>query len=206
MAVAGAGWFVGQRVRSPEQAASEAAAPEASWITAPVEHRVLSQTLISRGDVRPSTAVSVGVPASVEGTAVVTAVGARPGEAVVEGTRLVEVSGRPVFLLQGEVPVYRTLRPGMSGADVEQLQAALARLGCDATGEAGAFGDATKWCVASLYLDAGYEPVPTSATEATELTAAEQAVLDAEAAVDSAELSLSTARRGASETDRKSVV
>ena len=53
------------------------------------------------------------------------------GDEVLEGTRLIEVSGRPVFALQGDVPVYRTLTPGMAGADVAQMQVALARLGYD---------------------------------------------------------------------------
>jgi hypothetical protein len=195
------GWFVAREVQSPDQAASRAAPPTPSWITAGVERRVLSQTVISRGDVRPEVSIVVGVPSSVEGSAVVTAVAVAVGDAVVEGSRVIEVSGRPIFVLLGAVPVYRSLRPGMSGADVVQLQAALDRLGCDTTADAGVYGSATKLCVAGLYIDAGYEPVPTSATEAVDLAAAEQATVEAQTGADSARLVLDDALKGPSSAE-----
>ena len=130
VAVAGlVAWAVGSRVQSPDQAAARASEPEASWITVPVERRVLSSTVVARGDVAPEVSVGVDVPSSVEGAGVVTALGPSAGESVTEGTVLVVVSGRPVFALVGAVPVYRSLVPGMSGDDVAQLQAALSRLG-----------------------------------------------------------------------------
>lgn len=93
VAVAAGGFAVGSRVQSPDQAASTAAPPEASWITATVERRVLAQTVITRGDVRPQVAVQVGVPSSVEGTPVLTGIAVAAGDDVVEGARLVDVSG-----------------------------------------------------------------------------------------------------------------
>lgn len=192
-----AGWAMARQVQSPEQAASRAAAPRASWVTAAVERRVLTQTVISRGDVVPQVSAAVGVPSSVEGDPVVTGIGVAVGDEVDEGQRLVEVSGRPVFVLVGEVPVYRSLRPGMTGADVAQLQGALVRLGCGNTDPAGVYGDATKSCVASFYSDAGYEPVPSSPTESVDVTAAEQAVADAQATVDAAESTFQAANDGA---------
>lgn len=178
-----AGWVVGRQAQSPDQAAARAAPPMASWVTAPVEFRVLSQTVITRGDVRSEVSVPVAVPTSVEGAPVITAIAAAVGDDVVEGQRLVEVSGRPVFVMQGSVPVYRTLRPGMTGADVGQLQAALARLGCAIADEPNVFGESTKSCVAGFYTDAGYDPVPSSPNEAADLAAARQRLTDAEAAV-----------------------
>ena len=109
------GWVVGQQVQSSDQAASLAAPPTPSWIAADVEQRVLAQTVISRGDVRPQVSILLGVPSSIEGSPVLTAIGVRVGDAVTEGTRVMEVSGRPVFVLRGDVPVYRSLRPGMTG-------------------------------------------------------------------------------------------
>lgn len=182
VAVAGAGVVIGSRVQSPEQAAANAAAPAASWITAPVEFRVLSQTVITRGDVRPQVATQVGAPSSVEGTPVLTDAAVAAGDEVVEGARLVEVSGRPVFVMQGEVPVYRSLRPGMSGADVSQLQEAFTRLGFTPETD-GVYGPATKDAVAAFYADAGYDPVPASETEAADLLTAQQGLADADAAV-----------------------
>jgi len=199
--VAIGGWVAGQQVQSSDQAASQAAPPTPSWITVGVEKRVLSQTVISRGDVNPQVSIMVGVPSSIEGSPVVTAIGVAVGDEVSEGTRVMEVSGRPVFVLQGDVPVYRSLKPGMTGADVVQLQSALTRLGCDTTGDTGVYSVATKACVATLYLDAGYEPVPTSATETADLATEQQTVVDAQAGADSAQLALTNAQKGPSDTD-----
>ena len=40
---AGVGWFAGQRIKSPAEVAAEAAPPEPSLITVPIELRTLSQ-------------------------------------------------------------------------------------------------------------------------------------------------------------------
>jgi len=188
--VAVASWIVGQRVQSSDQAASRAAPPEPSWITATVEQRVLSQTVISRGDVRPQVSVDVAAPSSVEGEAIVTNIGVRIGDEAVEGTRLVEISGRPVFVMGGDVPVYRTLKPGMSGTDVNQLQQALTRLGYTPDVD-GQFGEATKAAVTAFYDAAGYTPMPTSDTVSADLAAAQQAVTETQTALDDAEDALS---------------
>lgn len=177
------GWVAARQLQSPNQAAANALPPEPSWVTATVEHRVLTQTVITRGDVVPEVSAVVGVPSSVEGDPVVTGIGVVAGDEVSEGQRLVEVSGRPVFVLVGEVPTYRSLRPGMSGADVAQLQAAMTRLGCVNPDAVGLFGEGTKACVGALFAEAGYAPVPSSPTEAIDLAAADQAVTDAEAEV-----------------------
>ena len=199
-ATAGVGWVAGRSVRSPDQAASEAAAPVASWVTAPVEFRVLSQTVISRGDVRAEVSTPVGVPSSIEGDPVVTGVDVAAGDDVIEGQRLIEVSGRPVFVMTGEVPVYRTLRPGMAGEDVTQLQQGLTRLGCAVIDEPGVYGDSTKACVATFYNEAGYDPVPTSPTEAADLAAANKAVSDADASVAVAQATFDRAATGAAKS------
>ena len=191
-----AGWEIGRRVQSPQQAASEAAPPSPSWVTATVERRVLSQTVISRGDVRPQVSASAGVPVSVEGDPIVTRISVAVGDEVAEGQRLIEVSGRPIFALGGSVPVYRSLKPGMMGADVQQLQEALTRLGCVNTDSPGVYGESTKGCVGKLYVDAGYDPMPSSATEAVDVAVSEQTVSDAEAAAAAAEAALQAAGSG----------
>ena len=53
----------------------------------------------------------------------------RRGANVGEGTVVMTVSGRPVFVLRGAQPSHRDLAPGHSGPDVAQLERALARLG-----------------------------------------------------------------------------
>lgn len=195
--MAGGAWWVAARTQSPREAVARASEPKASWITAPVEFRVLSKSLVQRGDVRPEVSLSVGVPASVEGTAIVTAVVVKVGDTVPEGARVVEVSGRPVFVLQGDVPVFRTLRPGMSGADVTQLQQALLRLGYLPDTD-GTFGEATKSAVAAWYGDAGYVPVPASLTSEADVAAAQLAFEQADTALTAARTALATAKQGQS--------
>jgi peptidoglycan hydrolase-like protein with peptidoglycan-binding domain len=51
------------------------------------------------------------------------------GQVVESGHVLYEVSGEPVLLLYGQTPAYRTLRKGMSGQDVKQLNGDLVSLG-----------------------------------------------------------------------------
>jgi Putative peptidoglycan binding domain len=53
----------------------------------------------------------------------------RAGQVISRGNVLYQVSGSPVVLLYGSVPAYRTLREGMTGTDVRQLNANLVALG-----------------------------------------------------------------------------
>ncbi|CAN5562629.1 hypothetical protein BH24ACT5_BH24ACT5_07090 [soil metagenome] len=192
VAVAIGGWIAGNRVRSPEAAAAKAAAPEASDITAPVELRVLSSRVVTRGTVTPGRSTTVTGFASDE-AATVTGVFAAVGDQLSEGDRIVEVSGRPIFVLEGEVPAFREMRPGMTGPDIEQLRAALRRLGCPLNDDEGGFGESTKECVTRLYTALGYGIVPTSDTEAEDLDKARTAVADAEEALRKAEDDLAEA-------------
>ena len=47
-------WFAGSRIESPAARAAKAAPPVPSVVTADVERRVLSESLVTRGDVKPS--------------------------------------------------------------------------------------------------------------------------------------------------------
>jgi peptidoglycan hydrolase-like protein with peptidoglycan-binding domain len=81
------------------------------------------------------------------------------GRRVRQGQTLYRVDGSPVVLLYGPVPVYRDLRQGESGADVRQLNAALAALGYDSEAEldptSDYFGGRTKVAVEKLQDDLG---------------------------------------------------
>jgi hypothetical protein len=57
------------------------------------------------------------------------------GQVITEGGVLYRVDGAPVILLAGDVPVYRALSDGTSGADVEQLNRDLVALGYATSGE-----------------------------------------------------------------------
>lgn len=196
----GLGWYLGSTSQSPAQAAAKAEAPVASWITVPVEKKVLTATVIQRGDVTPEESVSIGVPASVEGDPVVTQVDVAAGDEVAEGTKVVEISGRPVFVMLGAVPVYRSLKPSMEGADVRQLQEALVRVGYPVDVD-GVYGAQTKEAVKEFYKSSGYEPVPASETAEVDLTAAEQGASEAKRSLASAEANLAAAKAGATQVD-----
>lgn len=195
VAVAAAGWIAGSRVRSADTAAAGAAPPDPSVITAPVERRVLSSQVVERGDVVPGQSAQVFGPAS-EDVTTVTGLFVAVGDEVTDGNPLLEVAGRPVVVFEGAVPAYRDMRPGMVGTDIDQLQAALARVGCDTAADEGVYADATKGCVARLYDVLGYATVPTSDTEATDLAAARDNVAEAEAQLRTAEAALADALVG----------
>ncbi|MDH3397132.1 MAG: hypothetical protein OEM81_04785, partial [Acidimicrobiia bacterium] len=78
------------------------------------------------------------------------------GDEVVEGSTLIEVAGRPVMVLQGDIPVYRDLRPGAEGVDVLQLEEALARLGFSMETPDGVWDDETAAAIDTWYTAAGY--------------------------------------------------
>ncbi|MEU2601213.1 peptidoglycan-binding domain-containing protein [Streptomyces hirsutus] len=164
--LAGSALWTSTFVKSPAQAAADAGPPPLDVLTAPVEWRVLTDTVVTRGAVSASQTVDlapVGTTADGSAAPVVTKVMMRSGQTFKAGRVLVEVSGRPVFALPGKLPVYRDLRPGTRGDDVRQLQQSLRSLGHSTGSDAsGTFGPGTKRAVAALYADIGYEPVPAS--------------------------------------------
>ena len=191
-AVTAAGLGMTRFIRSPAQRLADVSAPPKSTLTAVVERRVLVDTVVLRGTVGAGTTVTV-TPAPQEAErAIVTAARVVPGERFEAGKALLEVSGRPVFALAGEIPAFRDLRPGMRGPDVQQLQAALTQLGYPAGDPDGEFGARTKTALASLYNQLGYQ-VPTSGDPGS-LAAADSAVRQAERALVAAEATLERLR------------
>jgi len=177
-------------VTSPAQVAAEAAVPAPTLLTATVEERVLRDTVLVRGTVRAERSMEVTPAGARDGAEpVVTAVRVRAGGKVAPGTVVLEVSGRPLVALPGEIPAYRDLRPGSRGKDVRQLQAALASLGHDARSDDGVFGVATKRAVADFYADLGYEPATTGEED-------DRALRAAQATLRQAELALARSRAG----------
>ncbi|TDE08217.1 peptidoglycan-binding protein [Jiangella asiatica] len=191
----GAGIFAGTRITSPADAAARAAPPEASEVTVPVELRTLNSEVVTRGDVSAAGAVDV-VPevGGLETPPVVTGQVPTVGAEVTEGTALLEIVGRPLVVLAGELPMYRSLRPGMSGPDVEQLEVTLQRLGLDPGDVDDEYTATTGDAVAELFERIGYEPpAPDPQVEAEleaandQLDQAEDLVEDAEEAIEDAE-------------------
>lgn len=149
------GWMLATAFQSPAQVEALSAPPPASTITATVETGDLSRSLPVRARVeygQQSLLILSKDPA-----AVVTRVIASLTEPVQAGDAVVELNGTPVFVLPGDFPFYRDLRPGDSGPDVSAFQRALSKSGFD-IGVDGDFGARTEAGLQWLYERAGYEP------------------------------------------------
>lgn len=173
-------------VKSPAQVAAETEAPARTMLTAPVERRILNDSVVLRGTVVQAHTIAVEPTAAFEAERmVVTAIRAKAGQKVKAGQVIVEVSGRPVIVLRGVFPAYRDIRPGAKGKDVLQLQAALRGLGYRVARES-VFGPSTKAAVIRLYDSLGY-PVPnTGAADEEAVRQADLRVRDAQRALDEA--------------------
>ncbi|MFF3832374.1 peptidoglycan-binding protein [Streptomyces sp. NPDC002458] len=161
--LSGGGVAASAFVKSPAQVAADTAPPERDVLTAPVEQRVVTDTVVTRGTVTAAQSVPVTpVGASGEEVArqIVTKVKAKAGGTVRQGEVLLEVSARPLFVLKGAVPVYRDLKPGARGDDVAQVQKAFNGLG-HSTGSdpKGTYGPGTQAAVRSFYRSIGYDPL-----------------------------------------------
>ena len=159
-------WVAAAQIRSPAEVAARTAAPEPTPILVPVVEKVLSTRVVTRGTAHFGSPQDLGVTPSTlkDGSRIVTRLPA-PGDRVGAGDVLATVSGRPVLILEGRIPAYRDLGPGMSGPDVAQLERSLRRLRLDPGQADGSFDTATGAAVTALYARHGYEPLV--ATEAT---------------------------------------
>jgi hypothetical protein len=195
-----AGLLVGRFVVSPADAAAGSGPPDAGLITVPVEFGELSNDVTIRGEVAYADPVEVRVDTSaISGPAVVT--GQVP-EAGVELTSLavaLEIAGRPVIVLPGELPSYRTLRSGVSGPDVVQFKTAMRAVGLDAGDPASNVFDSTAAnAVSALYAQAGY-PLPEPVEGAADaVRAAQDGIRSADQSLTQAKADLASARAGAS--------
>jgi peptidoglycan hydrolase-like protein with peptidoglycan-binding domain len=158
--IAGVGWGVSTRLRSPADEAAQRKPPQPSLVTAPVERIKLKSTVVVSGTVEYGSPLPVSL-AGVVGSAGGTDQSQRATRAprvgrVKEGGVFMEVNGRPVFALGGGVPMHRSMAPGTKGDDVRQLQKALRRLGYGAP-VTGVFDSTTVAAVTRLYQKKGYE-------------------------------------------------
>lgn len=187
------GVVVGSRLKSPADAANEREAPAASVITVPVEMRKLVSTLVVSGQtqyVEPTPVRLAGaVGTSAGDRQVVTRIPELNSE-IAEGGLLMEISGRPVFAMRGELPMYRQLTPGAKGPDVLQLETSLEALGFPPGTVDDLYDAGTEAALDAFYLSRGYSSEGASETERRQLTEARKAVTDAEEAVRKAKVDL----------------
>jgi len=187
VAAAGVGWVAGSQIKSPAQMAVEAEPPEPSLITVEVARTVISNDVITRGTVRFDEPVTVTAPSlAVADMASVVTWAPNVGDELKEGSVLVEIAGRPTFALQGDLPLFRTVEPGDTGEDIEQLQTALERLGFDPGTVDGTYGSSTEDAVERFYESHDYEPIPPAETLLNQVDTQKEAVETAKTAYDAA--------------------
>ncbi len=152
-------WVAGSRIESPADAAARTAPPAPSPILVPVEKRILGSSIVTRGTARFGLPQPISIaPSTLKAQAgLITTLPARNTQ-FKEGAVLLTASGRPVFVIQGQVPAYRDLAPGVSGEDVRQLEQGLLRLGFDPGPVDGVYDQQTGAAVAKWYQSKGAEP------------------------------------------------
>ncbi|TFD31030.1 hypothetical protein E3T49_07060 [Cryobacterium cryoconiti] len=199
-----AGLVLGRFVVSPADAANNATAPEPGLITVPVEKKVLGNDITIRGDATYADSVEVTIETGdLGGPAIVTGQVPEVGATLDAVSIALEVAGRPVIVLPGDLPVYRTLRLGVAGPDVVQLKQGLEAVGIEAGDVTSNLFDAdTSAGVQALYERVGY-PAPDAPEGVTEaVQSATEQVRSAEDGVALAEQALSAAQSGPSAVDR----
>lgn len=191
-------------IKSPAEQAADTAPPPATLITAPAAMKVLTRSTVTRGVVYPPTRYDV-TPASASADITqlyVSGLSVKPGDQVADGQLLAEVSGRPLFVLKGAVPAYRDLKPGSTGPDVAQLQAALAELGHGhGTDREGEYGPGTAQAVTAYYQKLGHRAPTTGAATQQAVDTAQQAVDADQRQVDTLKTQQAAARAAADTPD-----
>jgi peptidoglycan hydrolase-like protein with peptidoglycan-binding domain len=207
-------WYMGSRIQSPAEMAARTAAPDPSPILVPVESRVLSTDVITRGTVRFGLPQPISIaPSTVKGGAGLISSLPRPNTQFGEGQVIMSASGRPVFVLRGAAPAFRDISPGTSGGDVRQLEEALARLGFDPGPVDGNYDQKTSLAVERMYQKAGWDAFgPTREQRAAVLTLerdwsdAARSRLAAETARDTAVKAVAAARAIAEQNIRQATI
>ena len=152
-------WMAGSSIKSPAEMAARTAPPTPSPILVPVEERVLSSDVVTRGTARYGLPQSISiVPSALKSYAGVITRLPVLGTQLKEGDVMLVGSARPVFALQGEIPAYRDLVPGISGDDVRQFESRIKQLGFDPGPLDGTYDEQTSAAVANWYASAGWQP------------------------------------------------
>jgi hypothetical protein len=178
--IAVGGWVASSRIESPADMAARAAPPTPSPILVPVEKRVLSSNIVTRGTARFGLPQPISIaPSALKAGAGLIATLPLLNTQFKEGDVLLTASGRPVFILQGKLPAYRDLVPGISGDDVRQLQQGLKRLGFSPGPIDGTYDKRTSNAVAKWYRSKGWEPFGPTPDQLARVRTLERAWADA---------------------------
>jgi len=175
------GWLAGSRIESPAEVAARTAPPTPSPILVPVEERVLSSRIVTRGTARFGLPQPISLAPSALKDNAAGLITTLPllNTQFKEGDVMLTASGRPVFVLRGEGPAFRDLAPGISGKDVRQLEEGLKRLGFECGPVDGTYDEQTSAAVGTWYTSAGYEPFGPTTTQLVNIQTLELALGDA---------------------------
>ena len=143
-------------IESPHEVAAQSAAPAATVITAAARWQVLRNPITVQGTVRSARTVVVMASAPFA-VVTVTRLPVRAGDRARPGQVVAEIDGRPILLLRGRLPAYRSLHEGDHGPDVTQLQRALESLGYASFDPPGDFGQSTALALLLFYRHVGYQ-------------------------------------------------
>ncbi|NIH54057.1 hypothetical protein [Lysinibacter cavernae] len=170
----------------------------------------MSNTVTTRGDVKFADSVDVKLETGdIGGSPVVTGQVPEAGAIFNPGSIALEVVGRPVIVLPGDLPVYRTLRAGLSGPDVLQLKQALASMGFESGSlDSNMYDSSTAAGVKALYESVGYTPPTSTGSGAGAAAGASSAdpVTQAQNDVQSAQQNLAQAQSGLAQAQAPNLV
>jgi peptidoglycan hydrolase-like protein with peptidoglycan-binding domain len=139
---------------------SAAKQPAGNPALPPATAKVTRTTLVDTKKVSGTLGYGDAVPVSAAQTGTLTWI-APEGSTVKRGRPLFKVDERPVVALYGSLPLYRTLRVGIKGADVKQLEQNLSRLGYSGFTVDDTYNAATTQAVRRWQADLG---LPTTGT------------------------------------------
>lgn len=203
-------WISASRIESPADAAARTAPPTPSPILVPVEERVLSSNVVTRGTARFGLPQLISIAPSTlkQEVGLITTLPQRNTQ-LREGDMLLTASGRPTFVMQGETPAYRDLTPGLTGDDVRQLERGLRRLGFDPGPIDGTFDEQTSIAVQRWYEKGGWDAFGPTPPQLADLHNLEENLAEvskdeiaAASAAAAADLALKSARANAERENR----
>jgi hypothetical protein len=147
--------------------------------------------------------LAYGEPQELAGASGMVTKAPEAGSTHTAGSALLEIEGNPVFLLRGDVPLWRDLGVGMSGVDVDTLREGLVELGYAAGAPAATpFDSQLAAAIDALYADAGY--AAPSSRPASQETQAEtsQELATAQESLAQARQALTAVQQGPGSKDR----
>ncbi len=112
------GLLAGRFVVSPQQAAADSAPPPRTTLTTPVLKGKIKRSLPLDAKVVPSSSAKVAPARPPEDSIpIISALHVKTSDTVKSGAALLDVAGRPTFILTGTITAYRTMTPGQGRSE-----------------------------------------------------------------------------------------